>query len=235
MWKPTGFSTPLPSRFKETPVSIEIPVKSDYEPNVFVSVYVLRPGGTDQLAGEMYGYDQIDVQAPGRALDVSVKTIRAEYEPREKISGEVTVTAAGRPVAGADLAIYAVDDSILTLGGWRLPQLLTEFFPARNFAVVTYSALKAYVDKIVPSWLTMKGFVAGDAGAQEFGNVTFTRKEFKPLILWRPSVQTDARGIAKFDCEAPDNLTRFRVIASARPGTTSSVRATRLSPSARSS
>ncbi|MGA7901674.1 MAG: alpha-2-macroglobulin family protein [Terrimicrobiaceae bacterium] len=192
---------------------IEIPVKSVYEPNVFVSVYVLRPGGSDQLAGEMYGYDQIDVQAPGRGLDVSVKTTRTEYEPREKISGEVTVTAAGRPVAGADLAIYAVDDSILTLGGWRLPQLLAEFFPARNLAVVTYSALKAYVDKIVPSWLTMKGFVAGDAGAQEFGNVTFTRKEFKPLILWRPSVRTDAKGIAKFDCEAPDDLTRFRVIA----------------------
>jgi uncharacterized protein YfaS (alpha-2-macroglobulin family) len=192
---------------------IEIPVKSEYEPNVFVSVYVLRPGGSDQLAGEMYGYDQINVQSPGRALDVLVKTTRSEYEPRERISGEVTITAAGRPVAGADLAIYAVDDSILTLGGWRLPQLLAEFFPARNFAVVTYSALKAYVNKIVPSWLTMKGFVAGDAGAQEFGNVTFARKEFKPLILWRPSVQTNARGIAKFDCEAPDNLTRFRVIA----------------------
>ena len=69
------------------------------------------------------------------------------------------------------------------------------------------------MDKIAPSWLTMKGFVAGDGGAEEFGNVTFTRKEFKPLILWRPSVHTDAQGIAKFECEAPDNLTRFRVIA----------------------
>ena len=192
---------------------IEIPVKPEYEPNVFVSVYVLRPGGSDQLAGEMFGYDQLAVQAPGRTLDVSVKTTRAEYEPREKISGEVTVKAAGDPVAGADLAIYAVDDSILTLGGWKLPQMLADFFPARNFAVVTYSALKAYVDKIAPSWLTMKGFVAGDAGAEEFGNVTFTRKEFKPLILWRPSVRTDPKGVAKFECEAPDNLTRFRVIA----------------------
>ncbi|MGA7214957.1 MAG: alpha-2-macroglobulin family protein, partial [Terrimicrobiaceae bacterium] len=192
---------------------IEIPVRPEYEPNVFVSVYVLRPGGTDQLAGEMYGYDQLTVRAPSRALDVSVKTSRPEYEPREMISGDVTVTAAGRPVAGADLAIFAVDDSILTLGGWKLPQMLTDFFPARNFAVVTYSALKAYVDKIAPSWLTMKGFVAGDGGAEQFGNVTFTRKEFKPLILWRPSVHTDAQGIAKFECEAPDNLTRFRVIA----------------------
>ncbi|HEY5706630.1 MAG TPA: alpha-2-macroglobulin family protein [Terrimicrobiaceae bacterium] len=192
---------------------IEIPVKPDYEPNVFVSVYILRPGGTEQLAGEMYGYDELAVQAPGRTLDVSVKTNRAEYEPRERISGEVIVKAAGHPVAGADLAIYAVDDSILTLGGWRLPQMLESFFPARSFAVVTYSALKAYVDKIAPSWLTMKGFVGGDAGAQEFGSVTFTRKDFKPLILWRPSVRTDAKGAAKFECESPDNLTRFRVIA----------------------
>ncbi len=192
---------------------IEIPVKPEYEPNVFVSVYVLRPGGSDQLAGEMFGYDQLAVQTPGRTLDVSVSTARAEYEPREKISGKVSVTAAGRPVAGADLAIYAVDDSILALGGWKLPHMLADFFPARRFAVVTYSALRAYVDKIAPSWLTMKGFVAGDAGAEEFGSVTFTRKEFKPLILWRPSVRTDAKGIAKFECEAPDNLTRFRVIA----------------------
>jgi alpha-2-macroglobulin len=192
---------------------IEIPIKPEYEPNVFVSVYLLRPGGSDQLAGEMYGYDQLAVQAPDRALEVSIRTSRPEYEPREKVSGEVTVKAAGRPVAGTDLLIYAVDDSILTLGGWKLPRMLADFFPARHFAVVTYSALKAYVDKIVPSWLTMKGFVAGDAGAEQFGNVAFTRKEFKPLILWRPSVRTNAKGVARFECEAPDNLTRFRVVA----------------------
>ena len=192
---------------------IEIPVKPEYEPNVFVSVYLLRPGGSDQLAGEMYGYEQLAVQAPERSLEVSVTTKRAEYEPREKVFGEVTVKAAGRPVAGADLLIYAVDDSILTLGGWSLPRMLSDFFPARSFAVLTYSALKGYVDKIAPSWLTMKGFIAGDAGAEQFGNVTFTRREFKPLILWQPSVRTDAKGVAKFECEAPDNLTRFRVIA----------------------
>jgi uncharacterized protein YfaS (alpha-2-macroglobulin family) len=129
---------------------LEIPVKPEYEPNAFVSVYILSPGGSDELAGEMFGYDQIAVRAPERALDVSVKTSRAEYEPREKVSGEVSVKAAGRPVDGADLAIYAVDDSILTLGGWRLPQVLADFFPPRSFAVATYSALKAYTDKVAP-------------------------------------------------------------------------------------
>ncbi|CAN5661561.1 hypothetical protein BH09VER1_BH09VER1_00640 [soil metagenome] len=192
---------------------IEIPVKPEYEPNVYVSVYLLRPGGTHQLAGEMFGYDELYVMKPGRVLNVAVTTSQPEYEPREKISGEVAVTADGRPVAGADLAIYAVDDSILTLGGWKMPEMLESFFPEESYGVVTYSALKAYVDKVSPSWLTMKGFVVGDGGDEEFGNTTFERKDFKPIILWKPSVITDAKGIAKFDCTAPDNLTRFRVIA----------------------
>ncbi len=192
---------------------IEIPVKPEYEPNAFVSVYLLRPGGDGQLAGEMFGYTTLGVAKDDRILAINVQVDKPEYEPREKISGTVQVTAAGRPVAGADLALYAVDDSILSLGGWTLPSFLAEFFPARSYAVVTYSALRAYVDKIAPSWLTSKGFVIGDGGADLFSNVTFARKEFKPIILWQPSVKTDAAGVAKFACEAPDNLTKFRVIA----------------------
>lgn len=193
--------------------TIEIPVKPEYEPNAFVSVYLLRPGGGSELAGEMFGYTTLTVTAGDRVLDMNVKVEKPEYEPRQKVTGSVTVTAAGKPVAGADLAIYAVDDSILTLGGWSLPSFLAEFFPARSFGVVTYSALMAYVDKISPSWLTSKGFVIGDGGGDLFNNVTFARKEFKPIILWQPSVKTDAAGVAKFSCETPDNLTKFRVIA----------------------
>lgn len=193
--------------------SIQIPVKPEYEPNVFVSVYIVRPGESNTLAGEMFGSTSLNVRAKDRILDIAVSTDRGEYEPRNKISGQVVVTAAGQPVPGADLAIYAVDDSILTLGGWQLPRMLSDFFPERNLAILTYSALKAYVDKIAPESLTMKGFVVGDGGIEDFGNVDFARKEFKPIILWQPSVKTDAQGVARFECNAPDNLTRFRVIA----------------------
>ena len=107
--------------------------------------------------------------------------------------------------------------------------MLGDFFPARNFGVLTYSALKAYVDKIAPSWLTMKGFVAGDAGAEQFGNVTFTRKEFKPLILWHPACE-------RMQKEWPVSTARLRTIShvfglsqSGRRGTINSARAMRLS------
>lgn len=192
---------------------LEIPIKPEYEPNVFVSVYILRPGGSDQLAGEMFGSTEVSVATPDRTLDLDV-TVKAEsFSPGETVSGRVRVTAAGKPVPGADLAIYAVDDSILELGGWKRPQFLSTFFPRRNFGVSTYSALDAYVDRWMPSQLTEKGFVIGDGGDEVFGNITFTRKDFKPLLFWRPQVTANAQGEAEFSCQAPDNLTRFRVIA----------------------
>lgn len=192
---------------------IELPIKSEYEPNIFVSVYLLRPGGSESLAGERFAFLPLAVQASDRQLNVSVTTARPRYEPRETISGTVRVTANGSPVANADLAIYAVDDSILNLGGWTLPAFTDEFFPSRAFGVMTFAALDGYIDRFTPSELTMKGFVIGDGGDDPFGNVTFARKEFKPIILWQPNVRTNARGEAVFSCEAPDNLTRFRVIA----------------------
>jgi len=203
------FTVPLAGNLSR----VEIPIKPEYEPNVFVSVYLLRPGGQTGLAGEMYGFTELPVVRADRHLDLKVSTDREEYEPRAKVSGEVFVTAAGQPVANADLALYVVDDSILVLGDWQLPHMISSFFPGRNLAVLTFTALKAYVDKTQPSWLTMKGFVAGDGGDEEYGNTSFTRKDFKPIILWQPSVKTDAKGVAKFTCETPDNLTRFRVIA----------------------
>lgn len=203
------FTVPLPGNAS----TISIPIKPGYEPNVTVTVYALRPGGSDGLAGEMFGSAALNVRRPDRVLDIAVGVDHPQYEPRQTVEGEVRVTAGGRAVAGADLAIYAVDDSILVLGGWAKPQFLSNFFPGRPHGVVTYTALSDYVDGIHPSWLTTKGFVIGDGGEEALGNVSFSRKEFKPIILWQPSAVTDEDGHAKFSAVAPDNLTRFRVVA----------------------
>jgi hypothetical protein len=61
---------------------IEIPVKPEYEPNVYVAVYVLRPGGESGLAGEMFGSTNLRVQSPVRRLDVAVAMKQTEVEPR---------------------------------------------------------------------------------------------------------------------------------------------------------
>lgn len=206
------YTMPLPGNSTR----IEIPVKPGYAPNVHVSAYALRPGEAGEIPGEMYGSAELKVSQPGARIDLALSTDKPEYEPRTQ--GRVTVhaTAEGRPVAGAEIALYAVDDSILTLGGWALPDLLYTFLPAHPFSVVTRIALAGYVENLSEDSLTFKEMVVGEAGKDEFGNAQFVRQDFRPLILWLPSLTTGADGSATAEFAAPDNLTRFRVIALAQ-------------------
>ncbi len=192
---------------------IELPLKPEYAPNATLSVYLLRPGSTDELPGEMFGRQSFSVSNPAKKLDLALTTDAPEYQPREKIAGTVTVTSQGSPVANAELTLAAVDDSVLELGNWILPDLLPTFYPTRGYNVATYQALDGYVSAISEKSLTQKGFIIGGGGKDDFGNTDFVRKDFRPRILWLPSVTTDADGRATFETEAPDNLTRFRLIA----------------------
>ena len=195
---------------------IQIPVKPEFFPNAFVSVYLLRPGGSHDLPGEMFGFAPLKAVDPTRELTLKPQTAKPDYEPRETVRGSVTVTNAGKPVAGAEVTVYAVDDSILELGRWTLPTFGENFYPKNIFNVVTYPSLRGLVSGFAPESLTQKGYVVGDGGDEAFGKVELTRKEFKPLILWSPSLITGADGKVSFECQAPDNLTRFRVIALAQ-------------------
>ena len=203
------FTTPIPGNSTR----LEIPVKPGYAPNVHVSVYLLRPGKTDDLPGEMYGTTELKVSQPNADLALTLATDRAEYEPRNNGTITVRATAGGKPVTGASITLYAVDDSILTLGGWTLPGLLGTFFPDHPFNVVTRLALSGYVENFSEQSLTQKGFVVGGGGKDDYGNSKFVRQNFRPLILWLPALTTGPGGIATAKFVTPDNLTRFRVIA----------------------
>jgi len=209
----------LDSRTVEIPgnaTKIEIPTRSEFGPNAWVSVYILRPGGRDGIPGEMFGFAGFPLKNPAQELDVQPSTSQATYEPREKISGVVSVTCGGRPVAGAEVTVYAVDDAILELGGWSLPSLAPDFFPPNSFNIITSPALRGLVSGIRPDQLTQKGFTVGDGGGEDFGNIGFTRKDFKPILFWNPSMKSGPDGKVSFESTAPENLTRFRVIAIAQ-------------------
>lgn len=206
------FTVPVPGNTTR----LEIPIKPHYVPNVQVSVYLLRPGAKDDLPGEMYGSAEVHVMNPRSQIALAISTNHSEYQPREQGMITVAATAAGQPIADAEIALYAVDDSILKLGDWSLPSLFERFQPENRFAVVTHAALANYIESFNEKSLMQKGYVIGGAGKDEFGNTQFIRKNFRPLIFWLPSLHTDAYGMATANFETPDNLTRFRIIALAQ-------------------
>lgn len=71
-----------------------------------------------------------------RALTVEVTPALARLDPGGSTSIGLRVTdAAGAPVPDAELAVVAVDEAVLALTGYRLPDPLTAFYAARGDGV----------------------------------------------------------------------------------------------------
>ena len=109
--------------------------------------------------------------------------------------------------------MFAVDDAVLQLGGWTLPNLPSIFYPANGYGISNCQSLSDYIEQIDAKGQFQKGFIIGDGGNEATANVTNLRKEFRTLAFWQGSLKTDAQGNAVFDFEAPDNLTTYRLVA----------------------
>jgi uncharacterized protein YfaS (alpha-2-macroglobulin family) len=193
---------------------IELPVKKEYAPNANVSIYLVKPGGDKELPQERFATSTIEVRRPERELKIEPQLARKSVKPGENVHGDVRVTSEGKPVPDVDLAVFAVDDAILKLGEWQLPDVLAGFYRRNPFAVRSYQSLKDYIEEIKLPSLTQKGFVIGGGGEEEVAApVKIVRKEFKTLAFWQGSLKTGRDGKAAFDFIAPDNLTTYRVVA----------------------
>ena len=192
---------------------IELPIKKEYAPNATVSIYLVKPGGNNELPRERFAYTDIAVSRPDRELKIEPRVASATAKPGDLVRGEIGVTSEKKPVPDADLLVFAVDDAVLTLGDWKLPAIGEKFYPRNPFSVRTYEALHGYIDSLAKLSLTQKGFTIGDSGEEAISNIKNVRKEFRTLAYWQGSLKTDANGKVAFEFIAPDNLTTYRIVA----------------------
>ena len=192
---------------------IELPIKENYAPNATVSIYLVKPGGDKDLPLERFAYTDVEVRRPDRELKIEPRLVSATVKPGEVVRGEVLATSENKPLPDVDLLVFAVDDAVLTLGDWKLPNIGERFYAKNPFSVRTYEALHGYIENVAKLSLTQKGFTIGDGGEEAVSNVKNVRKEFRTLAYWQGSLKTGADGKVKFEFTAPDNLTTFRVVA----------------------
>ena len=143
---------------------IEFPVKPGYAPDATVAVYLLRPGGGGELPAERFGSARLRVRRPDRQLEVRPTLAAPRVRPGDEVRGEVGVASEGKPIAGADVTVWAVDDALLELGGWKAPDFNAGFYPGVPHRVKTYAALRDYVLDISRKSLFQKGFIVGGGG-----------------------------------------------------------------------
>jgi alpha-2-macroglobulin len=89
----------------------------------------------DLAAGLEYGHSELGLAVPPRrrALDVTVTLPQTVVAPGDSAAVDVVVRdAQGRPVRNAEVALWMVDEAVLALGGYALPDPLQHFYTGRH-------------------------------------------------------------------------------------------------------
>ncbi len=119
---------------------LSIPIQDQYIPNVHVQVDLVgattRTDDTgdplpDAPARPAFAVGRLNLQVPplSRTLTVSAEPAAPTTEPGSTTSIEVAVTdAAGAPVGDAELAVVVVDEAVLALSNYQLPDPLDIFY-----------------------------------------------------------------------------------------------------------
>ncbi|MDB5838083.1 MAG: alpha-2-macroglobulin domain protein, partial [Herminiimonas sp.] len=171
------------------------------------------PGATIDLAKPAFklGVAEIAVGARAHQLDVKVVADQSSYPIRgtAKITVQVKLPD-GRPAAGAEFALAAVDEALLELQPNSSWDLLNAMLQRRSYGVETATAQMQVIGK---RHYGRKAIPAGGGGGQ-----SPTRSIVDTLLLWKPAVMLDANGRAQVEVPLNDSLTSFRIVAVANSG-----------------
>ena len=198
---------------------IEIPVKKNYSPNIFVSILCVRgrvgsiqPTALVDLGKPAYklGITYINVGWRANELKVKVSADREVYKVREKAHVKIAVAKAEGGPASGEVAVAAVDEGLLELRPNESWNILEAMMQRRGYEVETSTAQMQVVGK---RHFGLKALPQGGGG----GNLP-TRELFDTLLIWKGRVKLDDKGEAAVDIPLNDSITSFRIVAVATSG-----------------
>jgi len=170
-------------RFRMTTPMQTVTVKIDdaMTPNVHAFVFLAGAATRDDASGSpdekltqrpAYAHGEVDLSVPptGRTLAVSVSPRDRALAPGGRTTIDIDVkNARGAAVAGAEVAVIVVDESILALSGYVLPDPLGTFFPSR-VSNVNEGGTRALVTLAKPEEARSAGLGLGGFGEAGGGN-----------------------------------------------------------------
>jgi uncharacterized protein YfaS (alpha-2-macroglobulin family) len=205
---------------RERPV-VEIPVKKNYAPNVFVSALVVRGRDPQTRPTALFdpgkpayklGLTEIKVGWKPHELKVEVQADPKTYKPRETVTARILVkTAYGAiPPKGSEVAVAVVDEGLLELKPNESWKLLDAMMRRRGCEVETSTAQMMVIGK---RHFGRKALPQGGGGGRQL-----TRELFDTLVYWKGSVSLDEKGQASVQFPLNDSLTSFKIVAVANAG-----------------
>ncbi|HNN90887.1 MAG TPA: alpha-2-macroglobulin family protein [Pseudomonadota bacterium] len=219
-------------------VPLSLPVDDSWVPSVHLRVIGVRPPKDGDHRPEVENAQQIvRVDHAHRRLHVQVEA-PPETGPGTRVPIVVRVRDSGNQrlaeAAQARIALWAVDEAVLSLTNYQVPDPLPSFIPQTDNGLHSrdeYSAiLPPYSIEEDDPWLLqhlsgLTGYGSGHGGAVHdsfanggIGMVPAARQRFETTPVFLGDVALGRDGEARIDAQLPDNLTTFRItaVASAR-------------------
>lgn len=199
---------------------IEIPVKKEHIPTIYVSVLLVKGRTSEKLEEGVdvgkptfrLGYTKIDVLPDEVYLKLELSTEKEEYKPRERVKINVQVRDFEGKGKKAELTLYAVDYGVLSLTGYRVPDPVSYFYRERALGVRN-SELRS----VLISREYLRGKLAEEAGGGGLEESLFQiRTDFRITPFWKGEIITDENGFASESFDLPDLLTSFVIMAVAQ-------------------
>ncbi len=205
----------------DTP-AIEVPIRAEHAPNVFVSVILVRgrvhtlkdaSGYETGAPGFKMGYAELAVEPGEQRLAVKVEPAATTAHPGQSVRVGLTVRdSRGRPCPG-QATVFVVDEAVLSLTGYRTPDPVAQLYAERPLGVRTGESRH----ELTQARRTRREQIfsaSGDGGEFQLGDLPDEmRRLFKSTAYWNPNVVVGDDGSAKVEIELPDNTTTYRIMA----------------------
>ncbi|MDB4912814.1 MAG: alpha-2-macroglobulin domain protein 2 [Gemmatimonadetes bacterium] len=196
--------------------TLKFPISEAYAPNAFVSIIVARgrsakPGYADDLGRPTIrvGYAELRVTPEAKRLTVTVSPEKADYRPADTARVRVQVRDKQGRGARSEVTLWAVDEGVLALTGFKTPDPLDLIYRERGLGMRLASNMSTIAPQVPEG---EKGWREPGGGGGVAG-ADILRSRFKTTAFFLGSVVTDAQGNATATAALPDNITTFRVMA----------------------
>lgn len=250
--------------------TLRLPIEEGWLPNIHVQVDLVgaaeratdlnvtatpqsKAGGTTALPAKRpaFASGNISLSIPplSRTLKVTATPLKTTLVPGGLANVTVKVQdAAGKPIAGSEIALVAVDESVLSLTDYQLEDPVKTFYQLREMETTDHH-LRSSLKLATPEELARGDVIAArqlmelPISGRSFSNLLALqteelvmnsvsvsssqvgstnpismRKNFNALAVFAPTLRTNAKGLAQTQFKLPDNLTRYRVMAVAVAG-----------------
>jgi hypothetical protein len=196
--------------------TLRLPITEAYAPNAFVSIIVVRGRSAPPAAPDdpgrptlRVGYAELRVTPEVKRLKVEVQALQPEYRPGDTARIRLQVRDARGVGRRAEVTLWAVDEGVLALTGYKTPDPVDQLYKRRGLGMRLASTLVAVAAQVVAA---EKGQRApGGGGGMDVEGIL--RSRFQTTAFFLGSVVTDSGGRAVAAAKLPDNLTTFRVMA----------------------